>query len=450
MNHLLKMKRMKTFKIGGIHPEDNKLSKGIEVEVFPLPKQATLFVNQNLGAPSTPVVQKGDHVKVGQLIAKAEGFIGANIHSPYSGTVTKIDPVSDFMGYKRTAIEIAVEGDEWMEHIDTTPELKKEITLSKSEIIDKIKECGIVGLGGACFPTHVKYMIPENKKVDYLIINAVECEPYITTDHRMMLEKAEECLVGIEALLIASGAPVALIGIENNKPDAIAHLQELIKDHPKIQVHPLKTKYPQGAEKQLIHALTNRVVPSGKLPIEVGVIVNNITTCYAVYEAIQKNKPLIETHLTVSGKSLENRKNLRVRLGTPLREILDYVGIPEDTGKVISGGPMMGKAIANLDTFAVKGMSSILFMNEKESKRGETINCIRCGKCVLGCPMRLEPYLLAPLVEKKDYEACEANGILDCIECGSCSYNCPAFRPLLDLIRVGKSRTTAMIRSRKS
>lgn len=440
---------MKSFKIGGIHPEENKFSKEINVEVFPLPKQATIYLNQNLGAPSTPVVNKGDVVKVGQLIAKAEGFIGANIHSPYSGTIHSIDLVPDAFGFKKNAIVINVENDEWAEHIDTSKEIKKEINLSKTQIIERIKECGIVGLGGACFPTHVKYMIPENKKVEFLVINAAECEPYITIDHRMMLERAEECLVGVNALLIASGAPKALIGIENNKPDAIAHLTKVAAQYPNIEVVPLKTKYPQGAEKQLIKAVVNREVPSGKLPIEVGVIVNNFTTCHAVYEAVQKNKPLIETFLTVSGKKLDNRKNYQVRIGTSVQEILDQVGIPDNTGKVISGGPMMGKAIANLNSFAVKGMSSLLLMDMAESKRGEIENCIRCGKCVQACPMGLEPFILAPLSDKKDYESCEKFSILDCCECGSCSFSCPSSRPLLDMIRLGKSKTTAMIKARK-
>jgi len=441
---------MKSFKIGGIHPEENKLSNQFNVEVFPLPKQATIYLNQNLGAPSTPLVAKGDVVKVGQLIAKAEGFIGANIHSPFSGIIHNVDLVPDAFGFKKNSIIINVENDEWDQSIDRSSEIVKEIKLSKSEIIERIKACGIVGLGGACFPTHVKYMIPDNKKVDYILVNAAECEPYITIDYRMMIERAEECLVGVNALMIASGAPKALIGIENNKPEAIKHLTSVASQYPNIEIVPLKTKYPQGAEKQLIKALVNREVPSGKLPIEVGVIVNNITTCHAVYEAVQKNKPLIETFLTVSGKKLSQLKNYQVRLGTPINEILDQVQIPENTGKIISGGPMMGKAISNLSTFTVKGMSSILLMDKTESQRGKIENCLRCGKCVQACPMGLEPFFLGPLSEKKDYESCEKNGILDCCECGSCSFSCPSNRPLLDYIRLGKGKTGAMIRARKS
>jgi electron transport complex protein RnfC len=440
---------MNTFKIGGIHPEENKLAKANPVELFPIPKQVTVFLTQHLGAPSVPQVQKGDKVKVGQLIGKAEAFICANVHSPVSGTVAKIEPVADFLGYKKDAIVIDVEGDEWAEGIDTSTELKKDITLTKQEIIDRMKACGIVGLGGACFPTHVKYMVPPDKKVDYLLINAAECEPYITVDYRMMLERADEVMVGIEAMLIASGAPIALIGVEANKPDAFEHLTNVAANYKNIQVVKLKTKYPQGAEKQLIKALTGRSVPNGKLPIEVGCIVNNIATAFAIYEAVQKNKPIIETFTTVSGKSVKNLKNYRVRIGTCINDILNAVGIPEDTGKIISGGPMMGKAISNLNAFTVKGMSSLLLMTEKESKRGEVYECLRCGKCVHACPMGLEPYMLHALTDLQRYEDCEKYGIMNCIECGSCSFGCPSNRPILDMIRVGKNKTGAMIRARK-
>lgn len=441
---------MKTFHIGGVHPAENKLSKAVPVEPFPLPKQATVFLSQHLGAPTTPLVQKGDRVKVGQLIAQADAFICANVHAPCSGTVAKVEPIADISGYKKLAAVIDVEGDEWDDQIDRSPDLKREISLSRDEIIDRIKRCGIVGLGGACFPTHVKYMLPPGKSADYIIINAAECEPYITVDYRMMLERAEQCMVGIEALIVAGGAKQALIGVENNKPDAIAHLTEVAKNHPNITVVPLQTKYPQGAEKQLIKALTKRTVPNGKLPIEVGCIVNNIATAHAVYEAVQKNKPLIETFTTVTGKRLENRKNYQIRIGTPIREVLDAVGIPENTGKIISGGPMMGKAMANLDAFVVKGMSSLLFMDASESKRGAVSDCIRCGKCVNACPMGLEPYYLQALVQLGRFEECEKNGIMNCIECGCCQYGCPANRTLLDHLRLGKMKTGAMIRARKS
>ncbi len=440
---------MKTFKIGGIHPEENKLAKNHAFEIFPLPQQATIFLGQHLGAPATAIVEKGDQVKVGQLIGKAEAFICANIHSPFSGTVNKIDMVADITGYKKPAIVIDVQGDEWCEYIDTTPELNAQITLDKQAIINRLKDCGIVGLGGACFPTHVKYMLPPDKKADFLLINAAECEPYITTDYRLLLEKADECIVGIEALLIASEAPIAYIGIESNKPDAIRLLQQKLSNHPKIKVAPLRTKYPQGAEKQLIKAITGREVPNGKLPIDAGCIVNNLTTTFAVYEAVQKNKPLISIFTTVSGKKVAEPRNFQVRIGTPIQEILHTVGIPENTGKIISGGPMMGKAITNTQSFIVKGMSSLLMMDESESVRGEMSDCIRCGKCVSACPMGLEPYKLQRLAELNRLEDCEAYGIMNCIECGCCQFTCPAFRPLLDFVRVGKNKTGAMIRNRK-
>lgn len=440
---------MITFKKGGVHPEENKFASHIPIETYPIPKQVVLFLGQHLGVPAVPKVEKNEIVKTGQLVAQGEAFISANIHSPVSGKVAKIDLMPDVSGYRKMAIVIDVEGDEWESDIDCSPEIKKGITLDKHEIVDRLKKCGIVGLGGACFPTHVKYMIPPDKKVDFVIINAAECEPYITSDHRVMLEHAEECMIGIEALLKASGAPTALVGIENNKKDAIEHLTRIAQHYPNIKICPLKVKYPQGAEKQLIQALTNRHVPAGKLPIEVGVIVNNITTTFAVYEAVQKNKPLIETFTTISGKKVKSPRNFKIRLGTPLVEIFDHVGIPEGTEKIISGGPMMGKAIADVNGFATKGMSSLLMMDASESKRGEVYPCLRCGKCVTGCPMGLEPNLLQPLVELKRYDDCEKAGIMNCIECGSCQFECPANRPILDYIRLGKAKTGEIIRNRK-
>jgi electron transport complex protein RnfC len=290
-------------------------------------------------------------------------------------------------------------------------------------------------------------MLPVGKTAEYLLINAAECEPYITVDHRIMLEKAEECMVGINVLMIASGAKKAKIGIESNKKDAIKHLTDVAKHYPDIEVVPLYVKYPQGAEKQLIKALINREVPDGQLPIVVGTIVNNITTCFAVYEAVQKNKPLIETYLTVTGKRIENPRNYKVRIGTPIIDILNTVGIPKHTGKLIAGGPMMGKAVSNLHFFAMKGLTRLLLLDEKESKRGEVEPCIRCGKCTYACPQGLEPYLLAPLSSHKRFEECESNGVLNCCECGSCSFTCPANRPLLDYIRLAKG--TVMEAKRK-
>jgi len=439
---------MKTFTLGGVHPEENKFANHQPVEEFPVPKTATVFIHQNLGAPPVCQVNKGDTVKVGSLLAKAESFICANIHSPVSGKVVQVDDIADSSHFKKTAVVIETEGDEWESHIDRSSVIVKEIKLSKQEIMQRIKDCGVVGLGGACFPTHVKYMLPEGKTAEYLLINAAECEPYITVDHRIMLEKAEECMVGINALMIASGVKKAKIGIENNKKDAIKHLTEVAKQYPNIEVVPLYVKYPQGAEKQLIKALINREVPDGQLPIVVGAIVNNITTCFAVYEAIQKNKPLIETYLTVTGKKIKNPKNFKVRIGTPIIDILNTIGIPEKTGKLIAGGPMMGAAVSNLNFFTKKGLTSLLLLDEKESKRGEVEPCIRCGKCNYGCPQGLEPYLLAALSFYNRFEECETHGVLNCCECGSCAFSCPANRPLLDYIRLAKNKVSALKRAK--
>lgn len=440
---------MKTFKLGGVHPEENKLSAGKPIEVFPVPQKVYIPLGQSLGAPSKAVVKKGDEVKVGQLIAQGEAFISSNIHSSVSGKVSKIDDYPDASGYRRPAIFIDVEGDEWDESIDRSPGLKKECQLSSEEITAKIKASGIVGLGGATFPSHVKLMIPNGKKPEYLIINGVECEPYLTSDHRLMLERGEEMMVGISILMKGLGVSKAFIGIENNKPDAISHLQKLAAAWPGIEVHPLKVKYPQGGEKQLIKALVNREVPSGKLPIEVGCVVNNVGTALAVYEAVQKNKPLFERVVTVTGKGIPKPANYLVRLGTPVSELLAHAGYSEEkSGKVINGGPMMGKAVATTDIPVVKGSSGILVMPAEESKRVAEVSCIRCSRCTTVCPMGLEPYLLATEAQKGMFEMAENDRILDCIECGSCHYTCPSGRQLLDYIRVGKATVGKLIRAR--
>lgn len=440
---------LKTFKLGGVHPPENKISEDQAIEVLPIPKVANIPISQHLGVPAKPLVIKGDLVKVGQLLAKGEAFISANIHSSVSGKVLKIDNVIDTSGYRRPTIVINVDGDEWEDDIDRSDKLKKEITLTQKEIIDKINKLGVVGLGGATFPSHVKLMVPDGKKAEVLIINGVECEPYLTSDHRLMMEKGEEILVGTQILKKALGVKKAMIGIEKNKPDAIQHLSELAKNYDGIEVYGLKVKYPQGAEKQLIKALVNREVPSGKLPIEVGAVVNNAGTAFAVYEAVQKNKPLIERVVTLTGKSVKKPGNFMVRVGTPISELIEAAGgLPEDTGKVIGGGPMMGKALTSLDVPVVKGTSGILIMPEKESSRKPVLNCIRCSKCVSVCPMGLEPYLIEKVVMFEDYERTEKERVMDCIECGSCQYTCPANRPLLDYLRLGKNKVGFIMRTR--
>lgn len=443
---------LKTFPKGGVHPPENKFSASKPIEMLPLPEQVVIPISQHIGAPATPVVAKGDKVLVGQVIAKSTGFVSANIHSSVSGTVASLDPVLDSTGYKRPAITITIEGDEWVPEIDRSSDLRKDFSLSSEEIIAKVNEAGIVGLGGATFPSHVKLSVPKGKKADVLIINGVECEPYLTSDHRLMLEKADELMVGTLLLKKALGVEHALIGVENNKPDAIAHLKKVAAGYQSIEVYALKVKYPQGGEKQLIKALINREVPSGALPIDVGTVVHNVGTAFAVYEAVQKNKPLVERVVTITGKKLANTGNFMVRIGTPISKLIEAAGgVPEDTAKVVNGGPMMGKAINTFDAPVTKGTSGVILFPEKESRRGEVQPaCIRCGKCISACAMGLEPYLLIRLAQRKMTEKLEFERVLDCMECGSCSYVCPANLPLLDYIRLGKGDVSAMIRARKN
>lgn len=437
--------KLKTFKIGGVHPPENKMSVSTPIEALAIPKRVAIPLGQHIGAPAVPVVKKGDDVKVGTLLAKGESFISANIHSSVSGKVFAIDMITDINGYKTKAVIIDVEGDEWEENISRTPELVKEIKLEPAEIVAKIKESGIVGLGGACFPSHVKYMVPEGKKVDALIINAVECEPYLTADYRIMLERTEEILVGIEVMKKALKINRAIVGIEANKPDAIAKMEKAAADFPGTEIHVLKIQYPQGAEKQLIKALVNREVPSGKLPLDVGCVVNNIGTALAIYEAVQKNKPLFERVVTVTGKKTKRTANFLVRIGTSVDALIESVGgLPEGTEKVVSGGPMMGKAVVSTDVSVTKGTSGILLLDKTEAKRKRVGNCIRCAKCVIVCPMGLQPYLLEKLAEKSKWEEMEKLSVTDCIECGSCSYTCPSSRPILDLIRLGKANVNRL------
>lgn len=442
---------LKTFRIGGIHPKENKFSAGKAIQPIALPAQVIVPLSQHIGAPCQPVVKKGDTVKVGTLIGKTVGFVSANIHSPVSGTVLKIDKALDASGYKRDAIFINVDGDEWEPTIDRSETLVKDCALSPKEIIDKIAAAGIVGMGGATFPTHVKLTPPPGKKAEVLIINAVECEPYLTSDHELMLEKTDEILVGVTILMKAVSVPKAYIGIENNKKDAIAKFTQAAKKYSGIEVVPLKVQYPQGGEKQLIDAVISRQVPSGALPISVGAVVQNVGTAFAVYEAVQKNKPLVERVVTVTGKDVKNPCNVLSRIGISLNNLIDFAGgLPETTGKIVSGGPMMGKALASMEVPVTKGTSGVLIIPSLEAKRRAMKDCIRCGKCVNVCPMGLNPTLLMNLTEYEVWDRAEKNRITDCIECGSCSYTCPADRPLLDYIRLGKGKVMSIVRARKN
>ncbi|MDR1223740.1 MAG: electron transport complex subunit RsxC [Tannerella sp.] len=442
---------MRTFRIGGIHPPANKLSAGRPIETIAVPAAVVIPLSQHIGAPAKAVVAKGDKVKVGTLIGKAEGFVSAHVHSSVSGTVAKIDTAPGDSGTARPAVYINVEGDEWETDIDRSDTLVKDCNLSSEEIIKKIETAGIVGMGGATFPTRIKLTPPPGNKAEILIINAVECEPYLTADHSLIMEKSEQILVGTVILMKSLHVSRAVIGIECNKPDAIERMTGLSAEYKGIEIMPLKTRYPQGGEKQLIDAVIRRQVKSGALPVSVGAVVQNAGTVYAVYEAVQKNKPLIERVITVTGKKVTRPSNFRVRIGTPVSTLINAAGgMPEDTGKLIGGGPMMGRAMVGAAAPVMKGSSGILLLTKEESLRRPSHDCIRCAKCVGACPMGLEPSLLMNLSEYKLWDDAEKNYITDCIECGSCSYTCPANRPLLDYIRLGKSAVTGMIRARKN
>jgi electron transport complex protein RnfC len=440
----------KTFKIGGIHPHDNKISVNAAIEDFPVMERAFISMSQHLGAPAEPVVVKGDKVKTGQLIAKSSGFISANVHSSVSGTVHSIEMMPDLAGNLAQHIVINVEGDEWMESIDRSPEIKREIILSSQEIIDRIAQCGVVGLGGAAFPTHIKLSPPPGKKAEFLLVNGAECEPYLTSDYRIMVENSEEILIGVKLMMSALGVKKSYLGIEENKPKAIKRMKEIAsKGYPEIKIVSLKKRYPQGGEKQLIDAIVGRQVPSMGLPIDVGVVVQNVGTALAVYEAVQKNKPLFEGVVTVTGKCMPEQRNFRMRVGTTFESMIFAVGgFPKGAEKLVSGGPMMGKAVSRIEAASVKSTSALLLLTEEETKRGEESNCIRCAKCVDACPMGLEPYLLNRLSRANRIEDLEANMVHDCIECGSCLYVCPADIPLLDTIRLSKGKVLKIIRSR--
>ncbi len=447
------MAKLTTFSIGGVHPDDSKIARDRAIEVLPLPPTVYVSMAQHLGAPAKPVVAVGDQVKVGTVLAEPGGFISAFVHSPVSGTVKAIAPRKDIAGNLVTHIEITVEGDEWEESINRSDKLDTEIPEDTDAILDRIRTCGVVGLGGATFPTHVKLNPAGGAKAECLIINGAECEPYLTSDYRIMLERSKEIVVGVAIMKKVLGDPRTVIGIEENKPEAITAMGAAVYDlgYHGIEVLPLKKKYPQGGEKQLIDAVMHRQVGSGALPISVGAVVQNVATALAVYEAVQKNKPLISNTLTITGDCLpeEKQHNYLFRIGMPLSFIAEYAGgVPAEAAKLISGGPMMGKAIANLDAATVKGSSSILYLSEGATKRGKESYCIRCGRCADACPMGLEPFLLRRLYKAGDLEGLEKEAAQDCIECGCCLYSCPANIPLLDQIRMAKGQVMGVIRAR--
>ena len=447
--------KLKTFSMGGVHPEENKITADKATVVAALPKQAIFPLGQHIGAPAKPVVSRGDKVKVGTLIAEAGGFVSAPIHSSVSGTVVKVDSAIDATGYRHPAIYINVEGDEWEESIDRSDKLETladHQELTPEEIVSRIKEAGVTGMGGAGFPTFIKLCPPPGAKAECVILNGVECEPYITSDYRLMMEHADEILVGLDLLMKAAKVERGYIGIEDNKPEAIALFEKKTAADPRVEIVALEKKYPQGGEKQLVDAVTGRQVPAPPaIPVNVGAIVQNVGTAYAVYQAVMKRKPLFERYTTVTGKKLSNPGNFLVRMGTPMRDLIAACGgMPEGENKVLAGGPMMGKSVVSTDVTVCKGTNSITILTDADAHRKPIQPCIRCAKCVSACPMGLEPYLLATLSSFKEWERLEAEQVTSCISCGSCQFTCPSHRPILDNILQGKGVVMGIIKSRNA
>lgn len=432
---------------GGIHPPDAKLATAnFEIEEAVQPSIVNIPMQQHIGAPCEPIVKVGDTVKVGQKIGEARGFVSSPIHSSVSGLVKAIKDLPTAAGSEGLAIVIESDG---KNEIDPSIKPKGDIeSLTSEEIINIIKEAGIVGMGGATFPTHVKLSPPPDKKIDTIILNGAECEPYLTADHRLMLESAEEIVYGLKAIMKAVDVKEAYIGIEDNKPDAIKVMLDAVKNESNIKIAKLQTKYPQGGEKQLIYAINKREVPSGGLPMDIGVIVSNVATAQQIARTIRTGMPLIDRITTISGNAIKNPKNLLVKIGTPINELIEQCGgYTTSPGKIILGGPMMGAAQHTDEIPAVKGTSGVLAFDKDSAITPDPSNCIRCGRCVEICPANLQPILISENSLRNKFETAEEYRALDCIECGSCSYICPARRPLLPSIRVAKNQIMAKKRN---
>lgn len=441
---------MKTFRIGGVHPAENKLSAGKAIETLALPKQAVFPLSQHIGAPATAIVKKGDVVKVGTKIAEAGGFVSAAIFSSVSGKVNKVDSVIDASGYRKPAIFIDVEGDEWEETIDRSKDLVKECNLTPEEIVAKIKNAGIVGMGGAGFPTHVKLSPKEPEKIDYIIANCAECEPYLTSDYRRMVEEPEKLIEGMRIILSLFDNAKGIFGIEDNKPDCIAKLTELTKNEPRMEVKALKTKYPQGSERQLIFATTGRAINSTMLPADAGCIVDNVDTIVAIYHAVKLGRPLMHRIVTITGDAITDPKNFYVCIGTNYAELVEAAGgFKSQPEKVISGGPMMGMALSTLDVPCAKTFSSLLCFTKDEVAACEPSNCIRCGRCISVCPAGLMPTKLSEIADHGDFALFDELNGCECVECGCCSYICPAKRRLTQSMKTGRREAMALRRKKK-
>lgn len=431
-----------TFK-GGIHPPENKdTTKGIAIEKATEPATVMIPLQQHIGSPCEPIVKVGDSVRVGQKIGRAEGFVCVPVHASISGTVKAIKEVPLNTGVEGMAVVIESDGkNEKDPSVESKGDLDK---ITSEEIIEMIKEAGIVGMGGATFPSHVKLSPPPEDKIDTIILNGAECEPYLSADHRLMLEGADDIVLGLKIIMKAAGVENAYIGIENNKPDAIDTMLKAVENEDNIKIAILETKYPQGGEKQLINAITKREVPSGGLPKDIGVIVFNVGTSAQIAKTFRTGMPLIERVITVGGNGVRKPKNLLAKIGTPIKDLIQHCdGYADDVGKIILGGPMMGIAQHTDEVAVVKGTSGLLVFDKKEATIPEPSNCIRCGRCIEVCPINLQPLFISENSLNNRFEEAERYRALDCIECGSCSYICPAKRPLLPSIKVAKDQIIA-------
>lgn len=427
-----------TFK-GGVHPPSNKnLTKDCKIKDLLPPETVIIPLRQHIGAPLEPVVNVGDSVKKGQIIGKSDAFVSAPIHATVSGTVKSIEPYYHSSGVKTPAVIIENDGkEEWHEDIKPIGDFKN---LTKEEIIEAVKNAGIVGMGGATFPTYVKLSPPADKKIEYVIVNGAECEPYLTSDYRAMVEYPEEIVYGLKAVMKIFDLKVGYIGVEDNKEFAVRSLKNSSKEN-EVKIIELKTKYPQGSEKHLIKAITGREVPSGKLPADVGALVINIDTAVEIAKVLKTGRPLIERIVTVTGNGIAKPGNFRVRIGTPFKYVIEAAGgFKGDVRKLISGGPMMGVAQYSVETPVIKGTSGLLALTRKEVNYKKESPCVRCGKCVDACPMGLMPLYISSYSKKEDYENMKKYNIMDCIECGSCTYACPSNRNPVEFIRVGKAK----------
>ncbi len=430
--------KLKTF-IGGIHPrDDGKVLTRSKREVSaPLPKTVYLFMSQHIGAPCKPIVKKGDIVKKGQLIGESQGFVSANVHASISGKVTDIVPwPHPVAGIKSPAVIIErAEDDSWVEGADVDSDTDR---ISPDEIKQRIQSAGIVGLGGATFPTHVKLTPPKDKSIDTVVMNGVECEPYLTCDYQLMLHKPHEIIQGLKLVMKCIGCKKAHIGIEANKKDVYTLFKDVLSNEPHIKVDLMEVKYPQGAEHQLIKALLNREFKPTQLPLEVGAIVINVGTAFAIYEAVKFKRPLIQRMVTVTGNGVERPQNFLARMGTPIKQLLEEAKVATDINKIIFGGPMMGITQGNIDTaVTIKGTGGILVL--RDAQRWESHACIRCGRCIDSCPYGLNPSELSIQLEAKEFNLALENNVMECKECGCCSYICPAKRPIVHLIKFAKA-----------